>query len=214
MIPQELQMRREPRQQRTLEIIRKIEQATLELLREGGVSQLNTNAIAERSGVDIKSLYRFFPNKEAIIHRLVQRWLADIRARETAIYAADLGLVETWDALEDMIDAVDQEHSGYGVLWSAMDMLPALNYLEQEHELVQLENLKRLLRKHGCQWPERQLNDLARYVYRTWDLVKQGSIEQGEARGLIWQVHKSWQRRLLRAAVASRDAAELQQLLG
>ena len=63
MTPDEFQMRREPRQQRTLDIIRKIELATLTLLREGGVTQLNTNAIAERSGVDIKSLYRFFPNK-------------------------------------------------------------------------------------------------------------------------------------------------------
>ena len=125
MIPQDLKMRREPRQQRTLEIIEKIEQATLALLKESGISQLNTNAIAERCGIDIKSLYRFFPNKEAIVYRLVQQWLEEIRTRETAIYQGELGLIETWNALDDMIDLIEQQFSGYSALWQAMDLIPA-----------------------------------------------------------------------------------------
>ncbi|MBC9251696.1 hypothetical protein A9179_15590 [Pseudomonas alcaligenes] len=213
MIPQDLQMRREPRQQRTLEIIRRIEQATLELLREGGISLLNTNAIAERCGIDIKSLYRFFPNKEAIVYRLAQQWLEAIRDQEKAIYAGGLGLIETWNALDDMIDRLEQQYSGYGALWQAMDLIPALHDLEAEHEAIQLASMALLLRQHGCQWPEQTLNELVRYLYRTWDVVKQGSIEQGDARGLMWRAHKAWQHRLLLAAVGTRDAAEFEQLL-
>lgn len=213
MIPQDLKMRREPRQQRTLEIIGKIEQTTLALLKEGGITLLNTNAIAERSGIDIKSLYRFFPNKEAIVYRLAQQWLEEIRNREKAIYASELGLIETWNALDDMIDLIEPQFSGYGALWQAMDLIPALHELEQAHEAIQLGNMALLLRKHGCQWPEQALAELARYLYRTWDVVKQDSIEHGEARGLMWRAHKKWQHRLLLSAVKTADAAEFEAAL-
>lgn len=210
MIPQDLKMRREPRQQRTLEIIGKIEQATLELLKEGGISLLNTNAIAERCGIDIKSLYRFFPNKEAIVYRLAQQWLEAIRSQEKAIYEGGLGLIETWNALDDMIDRIEQQYSGYGALWQAMDLIPALHDLEMEHEAIQLACIALLLRQHGCQWPEKELAELVRYLYRTWDVVKQGSIEQGDARGLMWRAHKAWQHRLLLAAVSTQNTAEFE----
>ncbi|WP_218579768.1 MULTISPECIES: TetR/AcrR family transcriptional regulator [unclassified Pseudomonas] len=206
-------MRREPRQQRTLAIIHKVEQATLALLKESGITLLNTNAIAERSGIDIKSLYRFFPNKEAIVYRLVQQWLEEIRSREKAIYESQLDLIETWNALDDMIDGLEQQFSGYGALWQAMDVIPALHGLEQEHEAIQLGNMVALLRTHGCRWPEKELTELARYLYRTWDVVKQGSIEQGEARGLMWRTHKKWQHRLLLSAVKTQDCAEFEREL-
>jgi AcrR family transcriptional regulator len=213
MIPEDLKMRREPRQQRTLEIIGKIEQATLQLLKEGGISLLNTNAIAERSGIDIKSLYRFFPNKEAIVYRLAQQWLEAIRNQEKAIYAGNLGLIETWNALDDMIDRIEQQYSGYGALWQAMDLIPALHDLEMEHEATQLASIALLLKQHGCQWPQQQLTELVRYLYRTWDVVKQGSIEQGDARGLMWRAHKAWQHRLLLAAVSTQNTAEFERQL-
>ncbi len=211
MTSQDLRMRREPGQQRTQAIVRKVEQTTLALLKEGGITQLNTNAIAERCGIDIKSLYRFFPNKEAIVYRLAQQWLEEIRRRVQAIYASDLGLIETWNALDDMVDSIEQEFSGYGALWQAMDVIPALHGLEQEHEAVLVGHITALLRKHGCRWQERELNELGRYLYRTWDVVKQVSFEQGQARGLMWRTHKQWQYRLLLSAVKSQDAAEFEQ---
>ncbi|MBP8224410.1 MAG: helix-turn-helix transcriptional regulator, partial [Aeromonas sp.] len=66
-LPTDLCMRRQPRQQRSLETVTRIEQATLALLQEQGFLAINTNAIAARAGVGIKSLYHLFPNKEAII---------------------------------------------------------------------------------------------------------------------------------------------------
>lgn len=150
---------------------------------------------------------------EAIVYRLVQQWLEEIRSREKAIYAGELGLIETWNALDDMIDVIEQELSGYAALWQAMDLIPALHDLEQAHEAIQLDNMAQLLRKHGCRWPEEELTELARYLYRTWDVVKQDSIEQGEARGLMWRAHKKWQHRLLLAAVKSADAAEFEATL-
>jgi len=48
-------------------------QATTYILTEDGWEGLTTNAIAERAGVNIGSLYQYFPNKEAIIAELQRR---------------------------------------------------------------------------------------------------------------------------------------------
>ncbi|MNY52366.1 hypothetical protein D3C86_1880320 [compost metagenome] len=91
-----------------------------------------------------------------------------------------------------------------------MDVIPELHELETEHEAFQLSNMLVLLRKHGCQWPEKELTELVRYLYRTGDVVKQGCIEQGEACGLMWRAHQKWQCRLLLSAVNTQDSAEFE----
>lgn len=45
-----------------------------------GWEGLTTNAIAERAGVNIGSLYQFFPNKEAVIAEVQRRHVAATRA--------------------------------------------------------------------------------------------------------------------------------------
>jgi AcrR family transcriptional regulator len=59
--------RRRPQQQRSREIVEAILEAGRRLLAEGGVAALTTNRIAERAGVSVGSLYRYFPNKEAVV---------------------------------------------------------------------------------------------------------------------------------------------------
>jgi AcrR family transcriptional regulator len=74
-----LAIRREPKQQRSSEMVAKVCTVTLALVRERGLRNINTNLIAQEAGVDISSLYRFFANKEAILYHIAQEWLADIR---------------------------------------------------------------------------------------------------------------------------------------
>lgn len=50
LLPTNLCMRRQPRQQRSQETVTRIEQATLALLQEQGFLAINTNAIAARAG--------------------------------------------------------------------------------------------------------------------------------------------------------------------
>lgn len=59
--------RRRPRQQRSRAIVDSILEAGRRLLAESGESALTTNRIAERAGVSVGSLYRYFPNKEAVV---------------------------------------------------------------------------------------------------------------------------------------------------
>ena len=59
--------KKQPRQKRSQQIVDAIVQAARKILSEQGVQALNTNHVAEVAGVNIASLYSWFPNKEAII---------------------------------------------------------------------------------------------------------------------------------------------------
>jgi AcrR family transcriptional regulator len=76
--------RRSPKQLRSRAIVDAIVQAGRELLASEGAASLTTNRIAERAGVSIGSLYRYFPNKDAVLAAIYDtdtgREIADIRA--------------------------------------------------------------------------------------------------------------------------------------
>jgi len=67
---------REPRQQRSKQIVQAIVDACRKIMDEEGADALNTNHIAEVAGVNIASLYRWFPNKEAIISETFEEQVA------------------------------------------------------------------------------------------------------------------------------------------
>ena len=77
--------RRQPKQLRSRELVRAIREAGLLLLAEEGPESLNTNRIALRAGVGIASLYRYYPNKEAVLADIFEARIEQIDAgyRET-----------------------------------------------------------------------------------------------------------------------------------
>ncbi len=74
-----------PKQLRSQRVVKAIVNATRMIMADQGAAALSTNAIAERAGVNIATLYRWFPNKEAIIHEVfeeeVQREIDELMAR-------------------------------------------------------------------------------------------------------------------------------------
>lgn len=66
--------------ERAVELVDAIVEASALILAEHGYDGLTTNRVAERAGVSIGTLYRYFPNKEAIVSALFDRYLARIRA--------------------------------------------------------------------------------------------------------------------------------------
>ncbi|MGL6070490.1 TetR/AcrR family transcriptional regulator [Craterilacuibacter sp.] len=208
-IPAALRMRREPKQQRTLEVARKIEQATLDLLAEQGFFALNTNAIAERAGVGIKSLYHLYPNKEAIICRLATAWLQAVRAAQQELREQDLDWPQTLAVFDQALDTLDESFSGHGPLWQAMDLIPALQQLEAAHEREQIAFWSERLRHFGCRWPDADLVALVMYFYRTADVAKQCAKENGAAGPRMWQLHRNWLQQLLGAAITEAEPARI-----
>ncbi len=66
----ELLEKSKPRQERAKRTYEAILNSTAELLIEVGVERISTNLIAERAGITVPALYRYFPNKYAVLNAL------------------------------------------------------------------------------------------------------------------------------------------------
>lgn len=66
------QPRKEPGQERARFTFDAILEAAARILRTEGPTHLTTNRIAEVAGVSVGSLYQYFPNKDAIVGRLIE----------------------------------------------------------------------------------------------------------------------------------------------
>ena len=64
--------RRAPSQDRSIELVRTLLDATAQVLTELGIEKASTNKIARRANVAVGSIYQYFPNKEALIEALVE----------------------------------------------------------------------------------------------------------------------------------------------
>ena len=75
--------RKLPTQERSRATVDAIIQAATYILVRSGWERLTTNAIAERAGVNIGSLYQYFPSKEAIVAELERRHVVQTRQKLT-----------------------------------------------------------------------------------------------------------------------------------
>lgn len=73
--------RKRPVQRRSRETVARILDAAAEVFAERGYTAATTNAVAERAGVSVGSLYQYLPNKEALLVALAERHLDDAAVR-------------------------------------------------------------------------------------------------------------------------------------
>jgi AcrR family transcriptional regulator len=115
-----LSPRKAPRQARARFTHDAILEAATHIIAQGGLAAFNTNAVAERAGVSIGSLYQYFPNKDALMVALIQRQ----QTRQFDVLAAAVAGVNG-DNLETVIRAVVraamQHHHDDSLLASAID---------------------------------------------------------------------------------------------
>jgi AcrR family transcriptional regulator len=68
--------RRKPRQARAEETVAAILEAAAQILEKAGLAGFTTNAVAERAGVSIGTLYQYFADKNALLRALGEREMA------------------------------------------------------------------------------------------------------------------------------------------
>jgi AcrR family transcriptional regulator len=102
--------RKRPVQRRARVTVDAILEAATYILVKAGWERFTTNSVAERAGVNIASLYQYFPNKEAIVAELQRRHRS--KAAE-----ASPELLQTWQRTRDLrgrlrflVDAAVREH--------------------------------------------------------------------------------------------------------
>jgi AcrR family transcriptional regulator len=81
--------RKTPAQIRSRATVDVILEAAAQLLESAGERGFNTNALAERAGVSIGTLYRYFPDKQAILLALAHRETEVFNAAVAASLAGD-----------------------------------------------------------------------------------------------------------------------------
>ncbi|RMR58427.1 MULTISPECIES: TetR/AcrR family transcriptional regulator [Pseudomonas] len=102
--------RKIPTQARSRATVDAIIQAATYILTKVGWEGLTTNAIAERAGVNIGSLYQFFPNKEAVIAELQRRHAAATRTDLLEILDVLPQQPSLRDALTLIVEMIVAEH--------------------------------------------------------------------------------------------------------
>ena len=86
--PSPLKPRKTPTQPRSEQTVAILLEAAAQVLERDGMEGLTTNAVAERAGVSIGSLYQYFPGKDALTLALMRR--EDERFEAEAAMALDL----------------------------------------------------------------------------------------------------------------------------
>ena len=84
--------RRKPRQARAGETVAAILEASAQILEAGGLAAFTTNAVAERAGVSIGTLYQYFADKNAVLRTLAER---ELQAALTRVARALKGEIDS-----------------------------------------------------------------------------------------------------------------------
>lgn len=99
--------RREPRRRTGRAIVDALLDAASSLLATQGLAGMTTNAVAERAGVSVGSLYQYFPNKQALVSAVSDRLNAALVAEVERLVASDLAADVKLDALVALLCSSD-----------------------------------------------------------------------------------------------------------
>lgn len=107
--------RRQPKQARSQERVNRILDVAEQLFIEVGYDQTTTRAIAARAEVPVGTLYQFFPDKEALLKALADRYFEQEYHLFVQLHA-EMATATIPTYVDRMVDAFDQfatEHPGY-----------------------------------------------------------------------------------------------------
>jgi len=146
-----LATKKQPAQQRATETFERILEVTAQTLADVGIERLSTNLVCERAGLTPPALYRYFPNKYALLSELGQRLMERQNERVghwITLEVLDGGLDDLERALEGLIlDTYKVTLQTVGGVWimRALRAVPALQQVRlASHAAVTREQAKLL----------------------------------------------------------------------
>ncbi|HEX2590839.1 MAG TPA: TetR/AcrR family transcriptional regulator [Rhizomicrobium sp.] len=179
----DLQPRQAPQQARSKATIEKILRVSAELLDEVGIDGFNTNLLAERAGIGVRAIYRYFPNKFAIVIAMAE----ELRHAERA-WVGDLSKLSEYDDWRQAVDrSIDGYYNaartqrGYTALLAATRAIPHIHEInEQESRKLQAE-LAAGLRSLGVSLDKRHLDALCRTVIESAEKILDSALRSPPA---------------------------------
>jgi len=142
-----------------------------ELLREIGFEQLTTNLICQRAGLTPPALYRYFPNKYAVLKELGDR-LMRAQDDEVLVWVTEGGLTgATFEerlvksiAIQERMVAVHREFPGGIAIGRALRAVPLLNDLRIRSRDMIADAFAATLRRQYPNTDERRVQVACRLI--------------------------------------------------
>jgi AcrR family transcriptional regulator len=139
----ELLEKNRPQQERAKRTYESILAAAAQLLVEVGVERISTNLVAERAGITVPALYRYFPNKYAVLNALG----AALMDRQNAVFQQwfdkylgesdpQLLLDNVYELLKATYDVTREQIGGLEVVQSLRAVAPLQEVRLASHRLV------------------------------------------------------------------------------
>jgi len=138
--------RRRPVQARSRERVDTILRNAAGIFDEIGVDAASMSAIARRSGMSLASLYRYFPNKAAVVHAIAE---LHVEKMEKALRQRlpELALTDAVDVLIDQFYEFYRTEPAYSAIWSGVEAMPELRDLDLRELYSNAEELDARLRE-------------------------------------------------------------------
>ncbi|HEY0970027.1 MAG TPA: TetR/AcrR family transcriptional regulator [Gemmatimonadales bacterium] len=156
--------RRVPTQQRSRDRLARIARAAGELCAEAGADAVTMEGIAVRAGTSIGSLYQFFPNRDALLHFVAERYVEDLGRLlepEEDPDAAHLPLEGLVDAMLSPFESFHRTHPGYFAVLFAPQGSAALATLRGRLREQLVARVERLLQLRAPDLPAARRRSLA-----------------------------------------------------
>lgn len=153
--PDGISPRRKPVQARSRERVEAILQHATLIIHDTGIDGTSMSAIARSAGMSLASLYRYFPNKSAIVKAIAERHVAKLEALLQA-RLAELGPDTIVETLLDIYFAFYRDEPAYKAIWSGVEAMPELQALDLQELYANAADLSQYLSAICPQLPEHQ----------------------------------------------------------
>ncbi|MGX1566556.1 TetR family transcriptional regulator [Streptomyces sp. NPDC055506] len=170
-VPHATSLRRAPVQRRSAERLTRILDACADLLDEVGYDALSTRAVAQRAGVPIGSVYRFFGNKRQMADALAQRNLERYSARVTERLreTGDGGWRVAMDAVLDEYLEMKRTAPGFSLVDFGNQIPVGARHTEPNHRVA--DRLTELLSGYLDREPDEELRRVFLIAVETADTL-------------------------------------------
>jgi AcrR family transcriptional regulator len=184
---------RRPVQERSQQTVKRILEATLSLLAREGVEGLTTNSVAAEAGLSVASLYRFFPNKQALIYATYAEWIDELSARIGAVCDHWQAVLEPepdrWpEAAEALSEVLGESRRGARVeyeLLRAMFSHRELRALDDNHTSALAGRVAQLMRTAGATLADAELETIAAFSNEQFTLAAELEGRRGQRLGFV-----------------------------
>ncbi len=168
----QLEPRSLPVQERSRETVHQILETAAELVDEVGVVGFTTNLLAERAGIRVRTIYRYFPNKLGILNALMIHLNEESEERLKGL--SELGdperdwreLIGTW--IDDMLKWT-RERPGARLHLGWSDSVPELLARHESLDDAWAHSMMDAMRARGVELPPNQLYAVCRIFNEALD---------------------------------------------